>query len=294
MSLRITRRAALTLLTVVLALPAWSAHAVPSLPPLTSLASRHDIPRDGVQVRLVTGSADWRRGQSAWQAIQPDQMLREGDELRTGRRGMIVLELPLQAGFVNVLADSVLAVREMRRLPGFEGPQSATLMLNGGKAFVRLRRFNRRESRFRVISPNGSAVVRGTEFVVASVVTDGRPTTTIGVTSGLVQVEAQGRTVDVPPGRTSTIVGTGTPTAAKESPAVPIRLTRFLPQGDYLHIVGKAAPGASIVIDGVQSLADTDGTFQARIHLGGDARQITIESLEPTGHVETLSVAAGE
>jgi hypothetical protein len=295
MSMHRPQQATLALVVALIPLVSgWPAPAAQLLPPLDKLESRTGIPRDGVQVRLVTGSAEWRRGPGAWAAIMPDQICREGDELRTGGKGMLVLELPLQAGFVNVLAGSLLRVHEMQRLPGFDGAQSATLVLNNGKAFVRLRKFNRKQSRFRVNAPNGSAVVRGTEFVVATATQGLTATTTIGVTSGLVQVEAQGKTVNVPPGKTSTIVGASAPTTAAETPAVPIRLTRFLPKGDLLDITGTAAPGASVVINGFQALVDTAGTFQIQVPLASDARQITIEALEPTGHVETLSVSSGQ
>ncbi len=292
--MRLASRTAPGLLTILLAVASASeAKAVATLPPLAAQATSTGIPRDSVQVRLTTGKTEWRQAkQPTWSPIRPDQLFHEGDELRTGDKGMLVLELPMQAGFVNLMAGSVINVSEMRRLPGFDGPQSATLVLNSGKAFVRLRKFNRKESRFRVTAPNGSAVVRGTEFVVATATAADTATTTIGVTSGLVQVEAQGKIVDVPPGKTSSIVGATEPTEAMEVPAVPIRLSRFLPLDGQVDIVGTAAPGASVVVNGVQAPVDPAGRFALQIPLSADTLQVTIESLEPTGHVETLSVTA--
>ncbi|MBC7542203.1 MAG: FecR domain-containing protein [Candidatus Sericytochromatia bacterium] len=286
------RRQFLIALTLVAGLSLPALAATQTLPALDRLESRTTIPRDQVQCRLVTGSVQSRRGSGAWLNVIPDQLFSEGDMLRTGDKGMLVLELPLQAGFVNVLAGSTLGVTEMRRLPGFEGAQSSTLVLNSGKAFVRLRKFNRTLSRFRVNSPNGSAVVRGTEFVVG--VVPGNRTTTIGVTSGMVQVSAQDKTVDVRPGNTTTIVADNAPTAVMAVAATPIRLQRFLPKGDSLDIIGSAAPGSSIVINGLQVEMNPAGTFTATIPLSAAASQVTIESLEPTGHVETLSVSAGQ
>jgi hypothetical protein len=294
--MRLSHQTVLGLLAILLAVaPTCLASAATTRPALAKQENSTGIPRDSVQVRLVSGKAEWRRGnQPTWAPIRPDQLFHEGDELRTGEKGMLVLELPMQAGFVNMMAGSLLNVSEMRRLPGFDGPQSATLVLNSGKAFVRLRKFNRKESRFRVTAPNGSAVVRGTEFVVATATAADTATTTIGVTSGLVQVEAQGKIVDVPPGKASSIVGASEPTEAKEVPAVPIRLSRFLPLNGQVDIVGTAAPGGSVVVNGIQTQVDPTGRFALQIPLGLDARQVTIESLEPTGHVETLSVTAGQ
>ncbi len=286
--LAIVVAAAVTVLGGGLPAPA----ATQTMPPLERLESRTTIPRDLVQVRLVTGVAEWRRGTSAWQTVAIDQFFRQGDELRTGAKGMLVLELPLQAGFINILAGSTINVSEMRQLPGFDGPQSSTLVLNSGKAFVRLRKFNRSRSQFKVNAPNGSAVVRGTEFVVA--VATASETTTIGVTSGMVQVTAQNQTVDVVPGNTTTIVANHPPTQVAVALPTPIRLQRFLPRGDTLDIVGTAAPRSTIVINGIESQADPNGRFTAQVPLASDATQVTIESLEPTGHVETLSVSAGQ
>jgi hypothetical protein len=272
--------------------PAASAQTNQALPPLATLAPRTGIPRDSTQVRLVTGTVQWRHGAGSWAAVQPDQFFHAGDEVRTGKSGLLILELALQGGFVNVFAGSTLAIAELRRLPGFEGPQSTTLVLHEGKAFVRLRKFNRTQSRLRVNAPNGAAVVRGTEFVVATAAGT-TPTTTIGVATGLVRVEAQGAHVDVPPGNISTIVGQQAPTEASPRPAVPIQVTRFLPLGGRLDIAGTAAPGASIIIAGVQVQADAGGRFQAQVPLATTAQEVTIKALEPTGNIETLSLSVG-
>lgn len=254
-----------------------------------SLSPTIGLARDTVAVRLVSGSVT-RATQTAWQPVERGQLLRANDAVRTADQALLVLELPEQAGFVHVLGGSELRISELRQLPGPEGPQAATFTLNGGKAYVKLRSFNRRRSRFQVQTPSGSAAVRGTAFVIA---VDQARTTRIGVTAGRVSIQAQGREVDVTPGQVASIVPGQAPTRPKPHTAIPLRLTSFLPVGSQAHLTGRAAPGSTVMVNGRQVLVADDGSFTAAVPLEAAATRAFVEAIDPTGAVESLTISAG-
>lgn len=286
--------ASLRLIAVALVLavsaPVSPAVASPSgLSQSRALSPTVGLARDAVAVRVVSGSVSWAR-QASWQPVARGQLLHAGDAARTADQALLVLELPEQAGFVHVLGGSELRISELRQLPGPEGPQAATFTLNGGKAYVKLRSFNRQRSRFHVQTPGGSAAVRGTEFVIA---VDGSATTRVGVTEGRVSVTAQGRDVDVVPGYVVSIVPGQAPTQPRAHAAVPLRLTSFLPVGPQAQLAGKAAPGSTVMVNGRQVPVAADGSFAASVPLAPDATHAMVEAIDPTGLVESLTVSAG-
>lgn len=260
-----------------------------SLNPSQSLAPTQGVPRDAVLVRLVSGAVS-RSAPAGWQSVERGQWLRLGDAVRTAEQAMLVLELPEQAGFVHVLGGSELAISELRQLPGHDGPQAAIFTLNGGKAFVKLRSFNRERSRFQVQTPGGSAAVRGTAFVVD---VDRAATARIGVSEGQVVVSARGQDIDLVPGHTSTIIPGQPPTSPTRHRTTPLRLTSFWPMGQQAQVSGRAAPGSTVMVNGLQVSVADDGAFVATVPLAPDLTQAVVEAIDPTGHIESVTVTGG-
>lgn len=267
------------------ALPARAASptAVTSSP----MTPRAGVPRDAVQVRMLSGEVSWRPKGGAWQPVVQDQVLHRADEVRTGERALLVMELPVAAGFVHLMGSSQVAIADLKCLPGFEGPQSAVFTLNHGRAFLRLRKFNRSASRLRVETPGGSAVVRGTEFLVA---VDSQQATTVGVASGMVAVTAQQQSVDVRPGESSHFTPTTPPAPPVTVKPVPIRLLSFLPVEEGAAVSGTAAPGGTVIVNGISGNVGPDGHFSVTIPLTPEIGQAVIECLDTAGHVETLTL----
>lgn len=271
---------------------AWLGIAVAQPNTLTEtrqLTHSTGIARDRVLVRVVSGTVDWQRKPGAWQTLATDAALRSGDTIRTADGALLVLELPLQAGFVHVLGGSQLAISDLKQLPGKDGPQEAAFRLNNGRALVRLRKFNRMRSRFHVDTPGGSAAVRGTEFVVA---VDAQAKTSVGVTSGRVAVLAQGKSLDLNPGQATTFAKGAAPVAALTVRPVPITLKEFLPGPTSAVVTGTAGVGTTVYVNGLATAVGPDGAFSATVPILPETTQIIIESLDATGHLETMSLSA--
>jgi hypothetical protein len=172
---------------------------------------------------------------------------------------MVMLVLPEQAGFVQVSPKSELAVSDLARL-GSGGAVQATMRLNHGKAFVRLRRFTVTASRFRLATRAGVAEVHGTEFATG---VDESGLSSIGVASGQVGASAAGKAVRVNPGQMTRIIPGQPPSDPFDVPFVPVTLQAIAAGATGITISGEGAPGADITVNGTMTKVQGDGRFQA-------------------------------
>jgi len=151
------------------------------------------------------------QGATTWKQAEVGQQLREGDRIRTGDDASALVTF-FEGSTIELKANTEVSIEELR-IAVKSGSTSITLRQEIGKTLNRVKKLTDPASRYKLTTPSGSAVVRGTTYFV-EVSADG--TTVVTVTEGDVWVTAQGVTVQVSAGE-QTIINPGEP----PSPAAP-------------------------------------------------------------------------
>jgi FecR protein len=212
------------------------------------------------QVEIKPSQQSWRR------ANANDQLTTIGEQVKTGARSRVDLQLDVNIGTIQVAPSTLIQIRAINVNP--DQSRVSLFYMPYGSARVKLRRFNNPNTRFEIETPAGVSGVRGTEFGVAA-----QPAgkTSVAVLDGRVLTSAQGQGVNVDAGfQNFTIPG--------EPPSPPVPLTDNTDL-DYqldkqlsglkrqLRFIGKVDPVNVVFVDGQVVDTDRQGQFTVPIPL---------------------------
>ena len=247
---------------------------------------------------ILDGTASVARGGAAFVSASDGDIVSTGDRVQTaqGSHAMVsffdgsTLEIEpattVQIEEAQVAASGAIAIRIAQTL---------------GRTWASVQKLAHADSKFEIRTPTLTAAVRGTGFIT-EVLADG--TSTVQTTDGTVQVAAQGQSVSVGPGQTTTAPPSSPPTAPASTPASPNLLRFGMHSPAYLAVVdpfgracGVVLPGPTVVRQIPGCLASGPGTEPQLVDLPNAAvgnYQVVIASIAPGGaFVATASAVDG-
>lgn len=169
------------------------------------------VPVDGV-ITFVKGDAQIQlKGTEEWNGLQQDDLIAQGDRIRTGARGAI--EITFENDFTIFLRpDTTIEITAARK-------KSAAflvykLFIDIGRTISKIKRSTGKEIRFEIRTPSAVAAARGTQFRAG---VDAAVTSRLEVLSGKVVVQAAKKEVEVTEGQ-------GTSVKKGFAPSIPKKL----------------------------------------------------------------------
>jgi FecR protein len=230
--------------------------------PQTQVEARFDR---AFTLKNLAGQVDLKPNQQAWRRAQANDLITSiGDQIKTGTRSRVDLQLDVGIGTIQVAPATLIQLREIRRNP--DESRVSLFYMPYGSARIKLRRFTNPNTRFEIETPAGVSGVRGTEF---GVVAQPSGKTSVAVLDGKVNTSAQGQSVDVDAGfQNFTIPG--------EPPSPPVPLTddtqldyqldkRLKGTQRHLKFVGKVNPVNVVFANGQVLDTDRQGQFQVNL-----------------------------
>ncbi len=230
--------------------------------PQTQVQARFDR---AFTLKNLAGQVEIKPNQQAWRRAQANDLITSiGDQIKTGERSRVDLQLDVGIGSIQVAPSTLIQLREIRR--NADESRVSLFYMPYGSARIKLRRFTNPNTRFEIETPAGVSGVRGTEFGVAA-----QPSgkTSVAVLDGRVNTNAQGQDVGVDAGfQNFTMPG--------EPPSQPVPLTDST-QLDYqldksivgmqrqLKFVGKVDPVNVVFANGKVVDTDRQGQFQVSL-----------------------------
>ncbi len=218
-----------------------------------------------VLLQNIAGQVDIRPNQANWRpARSTDQLKTPGEQVKTGQRSRVDLQMDLGIGSIQVAPTTLIQLRKLEITP--DQGRISIFYLPYGSARLKLRRFTNPSTRFELETPAGLSGVRGTEFGIA-VQPSGK--TSVAVLEGQVNTSAQAEDVNVDAGfQNFTIPGEppSTPTPLKNDTSFDFQLEKqFVGPIRQLTVVGQVDPVNIVFVDG--KVVDTDRMGQFRVTL---------------------------
>jgi hypothetical protein len=244
--------------------------------PQTQVQARFDR---AFTLKNLAGQVAIKPHQQAWRPAQTnDQISRIGDQVKTGGRSRVDLQLDVGIGSIQVAPSTLIQMREIRRNP--DESRVSLFYMPYGSARIKLRRFTNPNSRFEIETPAGVSGVRGTEFGVTA---QPNGKTSVAVLEGQVNTNAQAQDVAVDAGfQNFTIPG--------EPPSPPVPLTddttlnyqlekRIVALRRRLNFIGKVDPVNIVFVNGQVVDTDRQGQFQVPLPVTASPRiEITVQT----------------
>jgi hypothetical protein len=137
-------------------------------------------------VRAVHGTAEYSVGAN-WMPLRPNMDLAPGTQIRTGPDSSVSLNVNGVTSSVRLTENSTMTLDRMSSMGGASDNDTDTsLKLDTGTVLGTVRKLSA-NSRYEVVTPNGVAGIRGTDFAVTVVVKgDGTYTITFSSITGTV------------------------------------------------------------------------------------------------------------
>jgi FecR-like protein len=236
---------------------------------------------------ILDGSASIARGTAAFAPASDGDLVNIGDSVQTAisSHAMVTFfdgsTLEIEPATTVQIEDAASAA---------SGAISIRISQTIGRTWASVQKLTRVDSKFEIRTPTAVAAVRGTGFIT-EVLADG--TTTVQTTDGNVQVTAQGQSVLVGQGQTTT-VPPNSPPSGPVSRSTPPNLLRFgMHSPVYLAVVdqfgracGIVEPGPTVVRQIPGCLATGPGTDPQLVDIPNATAgtyQIYIASIAPGG-----------
>ncbi|TGM31675.1 FecR domain-containing protein [Leptospira biflexa] len=165
---------------------------------------------------FVMGQVEWNGtgGKGPWVPLKLGQELHPNDQIKTNGKGKTDIHIN-QVGMVRILNNSHFEVKgEMKK----GGPVTVALFKGSLDAKVTKSNPPTTEHKFNIVSPSSTAGVRGTEFRVEL---DEKLSSTISCFEGVVDVNAQGKTVELTQGMATFVEKGKSPVQPYKIPEAP-------------------------------------------------------------------------
>ncbi|HEV8671556.1 MAG TPA: FecR family protein [Candidatus Limnocylindria bacterium] len=238
-------------------------------------------------LRVLDGSASVARGTAAFVVAADGDIVSVGDRVQTGDRSHAIVTF-FDGSTLEIEPATTVQIEESSSTGA--GAISIRIAQTIGRTWASVRKLTRADSKFEIRTPALTAGVRGTGFIT-EVLADGA--TTVQTTDGTVQVTAQGQTVLVGAGQSTTAQPNGAPTVPASS-ASPPNLLRFgMHSPAYLAVVdpfgracGVVLPGPTVVRQIPGCLASGPGADPQLVDVPNapaGTYQVVIESIAPGG-----------
>jgi len=131
-------------------------------------APSSEVQSGELSIKSVQGMAAYSIDHSAWAALKPGMVLGKGAELRTGPDSTADLEFEYSGTVLRLKPDSLLELAKMDEVVAEENVIIDTSLSLKSGSIVGSQRKLAKPSTFTITTPNGSATIRGTEYLVTS------------------------------------------------------------------------------------------------------------------------------
>lgn len=258
----------------------------------TSAFAQNDygsIQRDGMIVRVATGDSEKKLPSGEWIPIATGSDLSTNDIIKTGKNSNILLELPENAGYIRVLPETEIKVSQIKVDKSFEGGQIAELSLVKGKVITKVRKFNRKSSKFQINTRGATAAVRGTSFVTSFNNDNNETKVTVG--DGRVSVKAQNEEVLVNEKQYTKIAFGSKPSNVSETESnFVFNLNKLSSKDSKLIVSGTVDPEVEVNINNTSLFANNDGSFTGETSIKEGINNIAIKAITIDGKTKTSNV----
>ncbi|HUA38294.1 MAG TPA: FecR family protein [Candidatus Sulfopaludibacter sp.] len=121
-----------------------------------------------LSVRSVQGTASYSVDHSSWAVLKPGMVLAQGAELRTGPGSTADLEFEYSGTVLRLRPDSLLELTRLAEMVAEENVIIDTSLNLKAGSLIGSQRKLAKPSTFTITTPNGSATIRGTEYLVTA------------------------------------------------------------------------------------------------------------------------------
>jgi hypothetical protein len=243
-------------------------------------APTHIRSSSGAAARLgtVAGQVEIRRSAQSdvWTPARPGDELQEGDEVRTGLFSEALLHLRGQSTILVAAGSSFVVGRDQVERASFE--------LGLGQVTAAIAPAGERRFEFRSRGSDAVASTREGEF---SLVTDGRGMVVLDSRAGDIELSAAGQTTTVPKGKRSVVSPSRPPGKLMPVPSSLALQVKWPPakmDRKVTTVSGKAAPGATLLVNGVLARADPEGVFTVDVALEEGSNRVVISATDLAGN----------
>jgi hypothetical protein len=229
----------------------------------------------------VQGGVELKRGEGDWVPVSAGEKLQSSDTVRTGDGAYAVLiggeayEVRMEPGTeisVDQLTDSI-----------------SRLLLAGGMASAKVK--GGAKHTFEVRSREGDATAR-TAAGAFTISSNGKGTVAVGTQEGEVELEGKGKAVIVRAGQQSIVLPGQGPSAPTPVPSSLLLKVEW-PAGRQINrrtlvLVGTAAPGSTVAVNGQTLRPEADGRFRKELKLSEGRNGVKVTS-KSVGGAQTTS-----
>lgn len=230
----------------------------------------------GALIGAVVGQVEVRRGGSArWLPAKLGDPLADGDEIRTGLFSESTVHLRGSSS-VTINPNTVFVVGE-------ELVESSSFELGEGQIVAAIPEAAGREFAFRA---RGSEAIASADMGEFSLITDGKGTVVVDTKQGAVKLRSKGRQVEVVKGKRSVVrpeQEPSDPLPVPTSVALQVRWPALKTIKTKTRITGTTTAAATVMVNGIQVMADAQGDFSLEVPLREGTNQLVISSTDATG-----------
>jgi hypothetical protein len=192
---------------------------------------------------ILDGTASVARGTAAFAAAADGDIVNTGDRVQTAQNSHAMVTF-FDGSTLEIEPATTVQIEEAASV---DGALAIRISQTIGRTWASVQKLTRADSKFEVRTPTLTAAVRGTAFIT-KVLADG--TSTVRTTDGNVQVTAQGQTVTVSTGQTTTAAPNAPPAAPAPVSAPPNRLRFGMHSPAYLVVMDSSGRACGIVLPG--------------------------------------------
>jgi len=131
-------------------------------------APASEVQSGELSIKSVQGMATYSTDHSTWAALKPGMVLAKGAELKTGPDATADLEFEYSGTALRLRPDSVLELAKMDEVVAEENVIVDTRLNLKAGSLIGSQCKLARPSTFTITTPNGSATIRGTEYLVTA------------------------------------------------------------------------------------------------------------------------------
>ena len=234
---------------------------------------------------ILDGSASVARGTAAFSPAADGDIVNTGDRVQTADRSHAVVTF-FDGSTLEIEPATTVQVEEASSAAS--GAIAIRIAQTLGRTWASVQKLTRADSKFEMRTPTAVAAVRGTGFIT-EVLADG--TSTFQVADGNVQVTAQGQSVNVGAGQTTT-APPNSPPSTPVSGATSNRLRFGMHSPAYLTVVDPFGRACGIVLPGPTVVRQIPGCLAT--DPGTDPQLVdVVDASTGTYQVIVVSIAPG-